>query len=118
LSKRHGVDPAQRDTTECDAKLRVWTTAGGVKTLAMTCAKQDEHPDPGWDIGGGWIVAVSTKVATLFDPKSGKRVAALPLDHAKTDKPQLAPEYWNMALSADGKHLALVWRRPLVAGSG
>lgn len=116
-SKRHDADPAHRDATECDGKLRVWTASGGVKTLPLACTKgEDATPDPGWEIGGGWALALTTKLATIYDAKTGKRKAALPVE--KPTNPKFPPEFWASALSPDGSLLALVWRHPAVGSGG
>ena len=117
-SKRHDIDVRHRDVTECEGKLRVWTASGGTKTLVLACnTKDDATPDPGWEIGGGWVVALTTSVATLYDATTGRHAAALPID--KAANPKFPSEYWASALAPDGSALALVWRHPHgVGGDG
>ncbi len=112
-SKRHALAPDDRGSADCDRTLKVWTAKGGEKSLAMTCSKDDDHVDPGWDIGGGWAVAVGTKSVALFDPKSGKKLATLPALSAA--KPKFAGSYYAMALSPTGDRLAVMWRHAIPA---
>lgn len=120
-SDRHAAPWEHRAWTACEPKLRVFTPQGGVKSLALARAGKDTasgHDDPCWDIGGGWVVGVSTNLATLFEATTGKQVATLDVGHPRIDKPAFAHRYYAMALSPSGGHLALLWRRADVWGTG
>ncbi|HEY0991648.1 MAG TPA: hypothetical protein VGD80_31565, partial [Kofleriaceae bacterium] len=108
-SPRHEASPDARSSTPCAAKLRVWTAKGGPKTVAMTCAGP-ESADPGWEIGGGWVVGVTTRSAVVFDAATGKRAGSVNVERARIDRPRFAHAYWTMALSPAGNFLALVSR--------
>lgn len=118
-SKRHELGPNARGDAPCLPKLRVWTPSGGAKTLAMTCTKSplEGHEDPGWEIGGGWAIGISSTTAAIFDARTGRRVGALEVPRRKNSHPEFAPAYWQMALAPQGDWLALVWRRAEVQGS-
>jgi hypothetical protein len=118
-SKRHDLAPDARSGEACDPKLRVWTKAGGTKTLTMRCSKpeMDDHEDPGWQIGGGWAVGVSATAAVIYDARTGKRVATLNVPPRKNKQPEFAPAYWQAALAPTGDWLALIWRRAQLQGS-
>ena len=118
-SKRHELAPDPRGGEPCNPKLRVWTPSGGTKTLAMACTRSptEGHGDPGWEVGGGWVVGVSATTAAVFDPRTGKRVAALDVPRRKNSHPEFAPAYWQMALAPSGDWLALVWCRAELQGA-
>jgi hypothetical protein len=108
---RHELAPAARADAPCDPKVRVWTAKGGEKTLKITCSKVEGRVDPGWELGGGWVAGVTNAVATLFDPSTGKSVAALAVESRSAD-PKLAHEWVAMALSPAGNAVALISRGP------
>jgi hypothetical protein len=118
-SKRHKLAPSARGGEPCNAKQRVWTATGGAKTLAMSCTKPETegHEDPGWEIGGGWAVGVSATTAAIYDPRTGRRVAALDVPRRKNSHPEFAPVYWQMSLAPAGDWLALLWRRAELQGA-
>lgn len=118
-SKRHALAPDLRDGEQCNPKLRVWTPTGGAKTLAMTCTRSpmEGHGDPGWEIGGGWAVGFSSSTAAIYDPRTGRRVAAIDVPRRKSSYPEFAPAYWQMSLAPAGDWLALVWRRAELQGA-
>jgi WD40 repeat protein len=112
-SERHEMDIKHRELSECEGKLRVWTAAGGAKTFSLACSTSEGDPaDPGFEIGGGRVIALANRLATVYDAKTGKRVAAVPVP-APTH-PKLPATYWTSAVSADGSLLALLWREPRV----
>ena len=116
-SPRHETPPDARSTAPCAPKLRVWTPKGGAKTVAMTCAGP-ESEDPGWDIGGGWVVGVGTKSVVVYDATSGKRTGAVSVERPRIDKPKFARAFTDMALSPAGNFLALVSRGPELPPEG
>jgi hypothetical protein len=118
-SPRHDVAPEGRNTTDCPAKLRVWTPRGHEKKLKMQCSSGDRADlDPGWEIGGGHAVGVTVTAANVFDATSGAILGAVSIEHPRIDKPEFAHEFWSMALSPDGNLLALVSRGPRLPPEG
>jgi len=116
-SLRHEAPLDARSTAPCAPKLRVWTPKGGAKTVAMTCAGT-ESEDPGWDIGGGWVVGVGTRSAIVYDATSGKRAGAVTVERPWIDKPKFARAFSDMALSPAGNFLALISRGPELPPEG
>jgi len=116
-SPRHDAPADARGATPCAAKLRVWTPKGGPRTVAMSCAGP-ESADPGWDIGGGWVVGVSSKSAIVCDAVSGKRAGSVNVERPRIDKPTFARAYWDMTLSPAGNLLALISRGPELPQQG
>ncbi len=116
-SPRHEAAPDARSEAPCMPKLRMWSPKGGQKTLAMTCTGA-ESADPGWEIGGGWIVGVTTKSATVYDAASGKRAGSVNVERPRIDKPKFARAFWDMALSQEGNLLALISRGPELPTEG
>jgi len=116
-SPRHEASPDARSSTPCAPRLRVWTPKGGAKAVATTCVGP-ESEDPGWDIGGGWVAAVGTRSAIVYDASSGKRVGSINVERPRIDKPKFARAFWDMALSPAGNFLALVWRGPELPPEG
>jgi WD40 repeat protein len=113
-SARRGLAPAQRWRGACPARLRVWTSAGGTRTVALKRTDADlplEQTDPCWEIGGGWVVGVTRELVKIYDPTSGRQVAALDAGRPPSPRPELAHEYWAVSVSPTGQHLALWWRR-------
>jgi WD40 repeat protein len=125
---RSAAPPDQRYSIECEPTMRLWiptaqkVDAKGVpaaplqgreKVLKIACTDDDngsERKDAGWFHGGGWIVGLSNKLATIYD-SLGNKVAELSSGHPAFRKPEFRHEFWNLALSPTGKHLALLWRR-------
>lgn len=118
-SKRHELAPDARGDAPCDPTLRVWTRAGGARTLTMACSKPDidGHEDPGWQLGGGWAVGMSATTAILHDARTGKRVATLQVPPRENRHLDYAPAYWQAALAPTGDWLAILWRRAALEGS-
>jgi WD40 repeat protein len=117
-SARHDVRPDARDTTDCPARLRVWSRKGGEKSFSIACHSTADETDlaPGWEIGGGRVVGVTRQNATLFDAASGKKLGSLAVEPAQINKPEFAHELWSMALSAGA--LALVSRGERLPATG
>jgi hypothetical protein len=119
---RSAVIPERRENVDCEATMRLWVPASGKparaatgreRTLVSSCAAKELDPpqgDPGWYHGGGWIVGLSRGKANLYDDQ-GKPVATLNVGFPKYAKKDFRHEYWNLALSPTGKHLAILWRR-------
>jgi hypothetical protein len=119
------VIPDRREHVECEPTMRLWLAADGTsakggtaaagreRTLVSSCAAKDLDPpqgDPGWYHGGGWIVGLSRGKANLYDDR-GKAIASLEVGFPKYPKKDFRHEYWNLALSPTGKHMAILWRR-------
>lgn len=119
-NQRHDAPIEKRDLTSCAPKLRVWTPKGGAKTLAMACSKPEREgaEDPGWQIGGGWALSVSSSKATVFDARTGRKALETSVPAAASNKPELASAYWHATLSPAGDWMALIWRRPVIVGEG
>ena len=110
-SERHEMDIKHRELSESPRQLRVWTAAGAVRGRLARSLDVGGRPSgchPGFEIGGGRVIALANKLATVYDAKTGKRVAALPVP-APTD-PKWPATYWTSAVSADGSLLAVLWR--------
>jgi len=96
----------------CAAKLRVWTSKGGDKTLKAPCVENA----PGWVLGEGWAVAVAKVVATVFDAGTGKSIGTLAADTQRSVKPEYAREFVAAAVAPSA--LALVSRGAQLPDSG
>jgi hypothetical protein len=108
-----GVAAAPPAGDKCQPKLRVWTPAGGDKTISAPCTENS----PGWKLGSRWVVAVANAVATVFDPATGKSLGALPVEKPYVDRPEFSRQYVGAALAPTA--LALLSRGPQVSqGSG
>lgn len=112
-SDRHDATPSLRAQVPCDDKLRVWTTKGGAKTVAMHCMPGGD--EPGWEIGGGWVAAAEQHDVTIYNPQTGAKLASLPaLPDPPTDvpkQPEFAAQYFALALAPTADELAVIWRR-------
>jgi hypothetical protein len=118
IAAPNGAVGAEAKPAACAPKLRVWTPKGGEKTLKLACSTVAERVDPGWEIGGGRVVGVANTLATLFDPATGKTIAALAVEKPRIAKPKLAHEYAAAALSPAGNALALISRGPQLPAPG
>lgn len=104
----------RRAEAECEPKLRVWTARGGERAFTLVPTDDD---DPCWRIEGGRVIAATTKAIAVYNPVTGHKVASLdvgapPLPAAeRAAHPALAHHYWMAAVSPQGTHLALWWRR-------
>ncbi|MGN6108800.1 MAG: WD40 repeat domain-containing protein [Kofleriaceae bacterium] len=94
----------------CPEKLRVWTQKGGERTFSLTSINRE---DPCWEISGGRVIAATMERIDIYDPVTGKRVARLypGTPPEPISDPDLAHQYWMVAASPTGTHLALWWRR-------
>ena len=119
-NERHESMIEKRYLTNCATKLRVWTPKGGAKTLTMSCSNNEQEgtEDPGWEIGGGLAVGLSTSKATVYDARTGRKVADVTVPAAASPKPEFRSAFWQAALSPTGEWMALIWRRPVVVGEG
>ncbi len=115
-SMRHALPAYRRGEVDCEDKLRVWTAKGGERTFTLVQA--NTVTDACWELAGGYVIAATAKRIVVYDPVTGKRVAAL--DPGDPPKPitddALAHEYWSVTASPTGTHLALLWRRADVWG--
>jgi WD40 repeat protein len=106
---RRDSAPEWRANTPCPAGLRVWTAKGGERLLTLVCGL-DEAGDPGWEIGGGWAVGITTTTATVYAAATGKRAGVVAVDRPWLDKPEFARAFWLGALSPAGNALAMISR--------
>lgn len=117
--ERHGAPIELRYDRKCPAALRVWTPKGGTKTLRYTPADENltiHHSDPCWELGGGRVLALSVRRATVFDPVTGKRVLEANVGTTRrVERPEFVHVYYAAAMDPTGNYLALVWRRADIA---
>lgn len=110
-SPRSSIEPRRRLVEAwCKKDLRLWTAKGGERQLSYTPVWS---LDPCWQIGGGLVLSVSVRKLTVHDPRTGQVIATLDVGQppGELDNDDVAHEYFAAAVSPDGKHLALWWRR-------
>jgi WD40 repeat protein len=113
-SPRHEAPFERRWVPTCATRLRVWTARGGVRTFKLRLTEENlgiTHVDPCWEIGGGYVVAATRKLVTVYAAATGKLIAKIDVGRPPVDKPQFEHEVWAVAVSPTGDHLALWWRR-------
>lgn len=117
-SRPHELLPDHRWKAPCAPTLRVWTPKGGERTFSLVPTQPNgadllERTDPCWRIEGGLVVAATMRAIAVFDPVTGAQLARLDPGAPPFGRqhPDFAHEYWEVAVSPTGEHLALWWRR-------